>query len=552
MGGDHKVRTFLGYYLDKIRPNNNNTFSTFEGLKKIGKEDRTLNPVSLVGIYLPTDDSFKKTGSIDDVFDTEDKIFTPLVSALKQTSLSGSFDKYLVDLINMHIKDKPKSKQELEKIISHSLGRSHNALMDLVGISISFNALTRESTLLLASFERGINMLQKSTRRVEHGTYLIPESINNNLTARKLFKETISKVQRNFNEILDSAGSKKERISLREEAMYIQPLALVTSDYVTASWRGWLQFLMEVGVSADENGNMIIDYSSGVSSDARKLGVEVFNKLKEISPWLVKKWSTNYTKSQFYPSAGLFFNKKNKKLEDLIGKAGGKDFLIGGYNNPLGFTEEDILYVLDAISEGDEPTLANLKMTDVSYLAKMDLSLLHEFLRHRTIQRISESIYHAADEAYKHLMESDSMNDKFRDFYIPSKLRKSKYENLVKDSYKELMELRQNLIKLGIPEGDANVVIPHGLIVHVLAREDAWNLSKLSGERMCATAKFDMQVWMDKLKRGIFNYENKNNLGHFMSSLMVPKCASLGYCPEHRENSCNKRSFIYYKENLRK
>lgn len=124
---------------------------------------------------------------------------------------------------------------------------------------------------------------------------------------------------------------------------------------------------------------------------------------------------------------------------------------------------------------------------------------------------------------------------------------------MVKNSYEELMILRQNLIDLGIPKEDADVVVPHGLIVYVSAIEDAWNLSKLSGERMCATAKVDMQVWMNKLKRAIFDYENKNNLSHFMSSLMVPKCASLGYCPEHRESSCNKSSFIhYYEKNLRK
>ena len=546
MGENYRIITFPGTYINKIRPAARSNFLTMDDLTEIGTEEYTLRPVSLEGDFMPYTPLSQKDEGFDNTFTLEDKILILLVAALKQTSLSGSFGRYKKKLIELGKKDKAKLKEELTRVLGNSLGRSHNALADLIDFSFSFIA-PRYLTLFSASFERGVKMLQKSTRRVEHDAYLIPKYVAENHVAGKKFIDTLLGVQDDFNNILNSAGNKKERINLREDAMYIQSLALLTSDYISASLRGWWQFLLESGISADEDANMIITDNVGVPSDMKKYSVEIFNRLKNISPLFVKKWKTNYTKSQLFPSANLFSNE-NTKLEELINTVGNKDFLVLNYNNPFGFTQGDIVKTIEAVREGDESMLSNLKMTSVTYLIRMDLSLLHEFLRHRTIPKEVESLSSAVNRAYAHLKED---REDFNDFHIPAKLSSLGYGDMIKEDYRKLIFLSKELVDSGIPAYDANIVVPHGLKVYLLVTEDAWNLVKLSGERMCSTAKKEMQIMMDLMKRVIRDYEINHNLSPFLSELMMPKCAYIGSCPENRAETCNKSVFINYLDKLK-
>ena len=467
-----------------------------------------------------------------------------LVAALRQTSASSPYKSYVRRILSKVEKiDNTKNRLEelynlLDKTLENSIGRGHNAAVDLVQFDISEIA-PRAVTLYQTFYEMGVKMLQKSTRRVEHDTYLIPKTLE---YARGDIENFLRSNLEDFNKLLSRAGDDiNERKKLRQDAMYIQPLLLLTTNFVGFSLRSAWQMMLEAGVKSDKQGNLIIDKSLEVPTIIRDYAVMLFNTLRSVDPRFVKLWKTNYKQNQFWPSNSFYFS--NRDLEKLIEERTNfkDDFVVLGHSNPFNWTSEDIPNLLKCIKGDDKEVLNNLKLMNIKYLMRVDLSLLHQLTRHRTLRKQVEPLRYAVKRAITNVLE----NNDFSDFHIPVLLKKE--QDLFKKNYRNALLLIKELLDKNYPENDVILLVPHGLKVYTLMEEDGWNVYKTNADRLCMTAKPDIRVLMGEKKKAFERYELENGIAPLFSSLMIPKCAYIGECPDGITN-CPKSSYIKFIE----
>ncbi len=528
------IITFLGYYFKKIH-------------KKMGKEEPVVLTLDELIDFGRENSDFKVLevsplllSHLPDGLDPWEKIFFPLVAALKQTSLAKTYHAYLNDLLNS---DDPDKVSKAIKVLENSLGAGHNAAADLIQFQVS-GIFPRIFTIFTYLGEYGVRGLQKSTRRVEHDSYLIPSSI----TTPELKNEYIDlmkKVQGVFNGVLNKAGDDKDRRKeLRELAMYVQPLSLLTTNDFQASLRALWSLFVESGITSNSKGDLLkIEPEDGVddyNSILFDYSSIIFKELRKISYLLVRKWSTNYNPMKLWPRTS-FFSTKNEDLERIINEnintLRQKSVVVLSHNDPLRYTKlsNDELDIKSLVSN----SMDNLKMGGVDLLVFTDLSLLHELIRHRTVRKQIEPLVVAADRTLNR-MKNMGENYDYKDFYFPKIVRENKdLLDKFKLTYKELLLFYEKLVNEGVPKQDAVIVLPHGLKVTMWLKVDFWNLVNLSGERMCYTAKSSIRTLFDRIKESIKEYESRVGINNFMSSLMHPKCYYLGKCPDVKSSIKN-------------
>ena len=524
-----KIYTFPGTLVEKIEPyfKDKNLF-TLEELEQLGEKDESLRPITIH----ETENFSDKNGY---------KKLQELSAALKQTSRIGTYNQYVEEL----------REEDVERILENSLGKGHNAAADLITERISLIA-PRIFTLWLTTFERGVSLLQKSTRRIEHNAYFIPKEFSKNERIMKEYSSIIAVINEDYNKLLE-CFDEEERKKYREDAMYIQPLSLLTSLTADISLRAFWQMFLESGITSNSKGEKIINDRGGLDA-IFEYSSKIFDVLQK-NKLLVRKWNTNYDQLQHFPSGSLFLpeNGATEKLEEILLRAYGahtetpirnviRNAVVLEISDPLHVIEnygtEKIIETLKSKENKLKKNMYDvLKTINVKVLRVVDLSLLHQETRHRTVPKQYEPLVCAAKRAAAKIAVNKNL-DSAKLFTYPEAL-KGKAEIFAKD-YEMLLNFWNKLInEYNTDPMSANIVLPHGLKVFVYENFDGYNLIKLSGERLCATAKKEMQYLTQELVNKISEIPR---YGKEISELMKQKCFYLQKCSDQVKD-CPKKAF---------
>ena len=468
------------------------------------------------------------------IFKSKDELYRDLLhlySALRETSSPKRREEILGGLS----KKPEESHDKLHKLFSNSIGKGHTAAQDLVGLLTEL-VIPRFMTLLLTDNPYSfVGALQRSTRKIKHDSYFIPKSIGKHKGLSDKVKDYYERVQKLFDDIL-SLYDKDERKSMRELAMYIQPLSLLTSAYYGFDWRNISMLLHLLGV--DKNGeNRKQDFLS-------EYGRLIKNKLASLNNFLVEDFGQNFNPRLMYPFNGLLYGADAKDFVNFLGDSEVKISNVSILPH-LKYKFSDLSNIINAlVNPDDREKFENVKNTlrglSVEVYFKTDLSLLHELFRHRTVNYLVSSLKSTVEYAIENgAIENDKVIRSL--FTIPPQL--NNFSERIINIYKESLSLYKELVNNGIPVNDALLVISHGLKIPVYMKMDGWNLYKLFGDRLCSTAKVSMRSLMSLIRTELAKYTHKHNLPN-IELLAQPKCFWEKECPEGRGDSCPQKALI--------
>jgi len=401
---------------------------------------------------------------------------------------------------------KPLTKQEkgIKKTFERSLGNGHNAAGDLIPYTFSMSGVPRLETLRIARYPHGFSLMQQSTRRVEHQTVAMPNSIASNSTARELFESTIEGIMKDYRTVLEFVEQKEGeegRIGIRQDAMIFTPLLLRTNIGFTANARGLWHYIVE---GERENAPEVVKRSSE----------EVKRQLLERHPQIFREWKNNYGVHEFFPTGSDFLAESNADLELLYGPNEDKlrengAAIVGASGE---FVARDNTF-LERVKDNDLGTLSLLIHEDLTFLTKMNVSIMHEMIRQRTVR-----------QTYEPLRSALERNN--RSFTVPEAMKERGYESTVLRNSTKLVMLYDELVELGVPWQDAIGVAPHSLEIYSVLKVDGWNLFHLSEKRLCGAAKPGMREVLGNMKSAAVEHDP------WLRSVMVPQGQFYGACTE--------------------
>ena len=443
----------------------------------------------------------------------EEKEYLTIISSIQISYYNLSIEERI-----RRLEEKARSKEELIELLDKTRGRSiekgHNAALDLLSYLVEFEDIPRALTLLVASgtYE---GVMQASTRRISHKRVLNVSSF-----LERYYKGINMELLRKVDEIIDKEMNlylnplenmdKSDKKRYKEVFMYIAPLSLLTQININ----GDVRTLTEIYL---------------IEKNKKYLGEEYGNNLwsflKEINPYLFRDHGFNMEEKERVPWPGesLFMEyyqigryKEGKFVPKVIVKEGLEDD-----NGEL----EDIV---NRMFKGDPSALIKSRNIKIGITFLTDLSLWHQWLRHRSVEKEIASI----DEPLK----QRNIEDYFLDPKVPKENEKWK-EDYWK-TIEEVVKLYRDLRNSNVSIIDASLILPHSLKLPLTLHLDLWNAMKMFGERLCLTAKESMRVEANSIRKILNNYKDslKNEKERFVINLflkaMVPKCVALDQCPE--------------------
>jgi thymidylate synthase ThyX len=383
-------------------------------------------------------------------------------------------------------------------VLKNSFGRGHGSVGDQNAFVFSIENLPRAATFQLCLPEY-LSHLQQSLRRAkaDRGFYL-PEVIKKSKLGQKT-QETLAKG-------FDLYGRMTEAGIPGEDARF--PLSLYTKTNIQTitdarelchAWK--------------------MSQGEKVPSVVRAVVNEMLALAKAKAPYLFEDFGFNYQTISWLPSAQLY-SSSNHLISQLVSSSGnGQDVaLISKPASSLNdLVDQDLV---ERAVRGDETELANLKKIHFEFLIKMSLACLHQAIRQRTWDHSLESIYEAVITAA--VVKEKRMA-------LPASIRDSAFAADYRKQHQDIIDLYLELIKSGIPIGEAIGVIPHSLQIYTLVHINGWNAIHAIGQRTCTEAQWEIR----HLSRQIAQIIKKEMPA--LGKWCEPQCIALGQCPEIKD-----------------
>jgi len=427
----------------------------------------------------------------------------PRADIITAAMLNSCFmDVYVPDRIQeIEAMEEEERENTISSAYEHSLGRGHNAaaIMPIVFAA----AVPRMETLRIARQPRGFDILQTSTRRVDHGNWLgvyEPDLIKKSPEAHQIFKNAVAKSSEYYDAVVKLARNKKERLFLRQYAMQGTPLYMMTGISFVASPRAIWQFVTE-GL-ADDMPSVSRDVSLRMKYKARQVeGYEEF----------FYDWRSNWASLSHLPTGSDFLGRPNPNLEMLLNTKNGQAVLRGdkpaqvlGYEDPFGLTSEEAWRLLHEFP-------GTLESITLEFLTETSIANHHDMFKQRELRSSVEPLRQSVNR---------------RSFSIPNEVVETGKDNLLRETSDTLINAYHALVSLGIPEKDAQGILPHNLNLAVIYKTGLWNLAHVSADRCCRHARPDLERWWNSISE--YMREEVPTAG----ALMYPKGKQFGYCPD--------------------
>lgn len=157
--------------------------------------------------------------------------------------------------------------------------------------------------------------------------------------------------------------------------------------------------------------------------------------------------------------------------------------------------------------------------------------------RHRTMPLTTESIYHAVERAEKNLPYLNNLISSLPILQtivsVPSSVvGNSENYQLWTERFTDSVKAYSELVKMGVPKGDALNVIPRGLKLGVVEVLDLYNATTGHNSlRLCKTAEREKRETTESY-RDLLIHSDK--LPSYLKELFVPKCNYVGFCFEDK------------------
>ena len=143
----------------------------------------------------------------------------------------------------------------------------------------------------------------------------------------------------------------------------------------------------------------------------------------------------------------------------------------------------------------------------------------HQLVRHRVASYSQQSQRYVEPSA---------------EFVVPRTIRKHhKANDMFYKTLEHCMTAYKEMLTLGIPKEDARFVLPNATPTNIVVTMNLRELIHVAGLRLCARAQWEIKFVLALIKKEV------KKVDKFLGELLVPRCVSLGYCPE--EVSCGLR-----------
>ena len=138
--------------------------------------------------------------------------------------------------------------------------------------------------------------------------------------------------------------------------------------------------------------------------------------------------------------------------------------------------------------------------------------LTHQLVRHRLASYSQQSQRYVK-------MKSDIV--------IPPSILKDKgAEELFNGGINKIYEIYRDLINLGIPKEDARFILPNAAKTNIVMTMNYREILHTASLRLCPRAQWEIRYLFAYIKWEI------KKVSKFLASYIVPRCITLGYCPE--------------------
>jgi thymidylate synthase (FAD) len=166
------------------------------------------------------------------------------------------------------------------------------------------------------------------------------------------------------------------------------------------------------------------------------------------------------------------------------------------------------------ISQGHTSILEHVTFSfSISGLSR---SCSHQLVRHRIASYSQQSQRHVKSRG---------------DYVVPSPIkRRPKAYAVFKRAIDDVYTSYRKLIEMGISKEDARYILPNAQTTNLVMSMDLRELIHAASLRLCSKSQWEIRFLFRKLRRELAKREK------FISTLLIPKCKHLGYCPE--EHSC--------------
>jgi len=434
--------------------------------------------------------------------------------------------------------------KKTEKTIMGSAGRGHASLTT----SASLWVLIKNSSKIVDSALTGIvfgSSLMPSSRRIPVSVenIVVPEGISNadpELIA--LYYDVSSENIQLHEELRDKGVS-------TQDAAKITQYGIAGGGFMFLTLESILSYKRELEIEGKFIPKEIHNFVDLIESQLRDFGME---KLY---------WSRQHSPRNTYPYPHPFSDSdKNSFIQNLQGLHDISYDPFVMVNIPFGVSTEfvndiaDFLNFQEAVFSSEESIIENWKelelrrsdlvkryegMVSAESFANISWRVWGEVKRHRTVEQRVESVYAATNRALEtfsnysgRIQKGDLDSEMLHDFDRVLKTPKSISENndylrewLVR--FDNSLKAYQTFVNRGIPESDAILIIPRGLMLNVHKRFNLFNI--IDGYlplRLCGTAEPEIQELSRKEAKLI------GQLVPQLEGLIGPKCHTSGFCPE--------------------
>jgi len=149
-------------------------------------------------------------------------------------------------------------------------------------------------------------------------------------------------------------------------------------------------------------------------------------------------------------------------------------------------------------------------------ISKVSRVLTHQLVRHRLASFSQQS------QRYVKMKQ---------DVIIPLTIkRNSNAKKIWDEEIERIYEIYQDFIDMGIPKEDARYILPNATISNIVMTMNYREILHTASLRLCPRAQWEIRELFGWIKWEI------KKVSRFLASFIMPRCISLGYCPE--EKSC--------------
>ena len=514
---------------------------------------------------LLTSDLKIKFLGITPVFSDETGVLNPqqIVALSALLTFKGKSIKNLLE----DIKEKnPDIDDRIIKILKKSSLRGHASIATTPSLCLSY-----EGSKFLDAVLTGIvfsSSLVSSGRRTDttEQDIVFPDKIFKNEKAKDIYEKASKELIDIYNYFLQKGVQKDEASKLLQYGIFGTGIVNLPIESIVGLKR---EYLAEKDWMPEEVAALLKE----IEKEFKNFGLDLLYSMREAAPRNV------------YPHPNIF---KNPAKSNIVRELRKKEQMPKGtkllsmevmmtpeLEEKLKFLDKRTKEIAGSLKEIKEkwPELISLRQEILrdynqalrfKILSSIPWRVWGEKKRHRTVPQIIESIYSCAErtaEYFEKIAKEIKENEISRDliekiqevFSIPPSIENNpeflqKYLLCAKNSFSAY----RSLIELGIKPNEAIFLIPRAVKIDILQDYDLYNfLTGYFPLRLCSTAEEEMKR-KTLIEASDIKEELKNKGYAWLADLLVPKCLTVGFCPEEKSCGFIKKMVKDYNDDFHK